>query len=88
LIFSKACVAKAIAALNAVKFSPDLECLAYIMLEGDSLSVVTAVKNTGPNWSRYEHIIEDTKVVLQGLRNWQICHRLIPREQTIMLRMD
>jgi hypothetical protein len=42
------------------------------MMEGDSFQVVIAVNNTSPDWSRYGHIIEDIKIVLQGLRNWQI----------------
>ncbi|GLT61043.1 hypothetical protein SLA2020_337780 [Shorea laevis] len=66
-------VAEAIAALQAAEFSRDLG-LPSIILEGDSLQVVKAVAATSPNWSRHGQIIEDIKIVLQGLGSWQICH--------------
>lgn len=55
-IIAEPVVAETLAALNAVEFSRDLELLS-ILLEGDSLRVVTAVKNMSLNWSRYGHII-------------------------------
>lgn len=48
--------------------------LPSIILKCDSLQVVNAVKATGQNLNRYEQIVDDIKVVLQGLRRWQICH--------------
>lgn len=67
-IIAELVVAEALAALNAVEFSRNLG-LSSILLKGDSLQVVTAVKDTSPNWSRYGHIISDIKIVLQGLRD-------------------
>jgi ribonuclease HI len=66
-------VAEAIAALHAAEFSRDLG-LQMIILEGDSLQVVNAIQDTGPNWSRYGHIVADIRTVLQGFQGWQICH--------------
>jgi ribonuclease HI len=66
-------VAEAIAALHAVEFSRDLG-LPRIVLEGDSLQVVTAVQDLRPTWSRYGHITADIRTILKGFRSWQVCH--------------
>jgi hypothetical protein len=36
--------------------------------------VVNAVKSHGRNWSRYEHIIDDIREVLNCMQSWQIDH--------------
>jgi hypothetical protein len=55
------------------EFSRDLG-FRKIFLEGDMLQVVNAVTSRGPNWSRYEQIIDDIKGVLNCMQNWQIAH--------------
>jgi hypothetical protein len=45
-----------------------------ILLGGASLHVVTAIKNNGQNWSRYDQIVKGAKCVLNGLWKWQIGH--------------
>jgi hypothetical protein len=64
-IIAKPVVAQALIALNAVKISRYLG-LPSILLKGNSLQVVTVVKDTSLNW--------DIKIVIQGLKDWQICH--------------
>jgi hypothetical protein len=66
-IIAEPVVAEALAALNAVEFSHNFG-LPSILLESDSLQVVTAVKDTSPNWSRYGHIIGYIKIVLQAFK--------------------
>jgi len=66
-------VAEALAALHAVEFSWDLG-LRRIILEGDVLQIVNAVKSTGRNWSKYGQLVEDTREVLNGMIMWYICH--------------
>jgi ribonuclease HI len=70
---SEPVVAEALAALHAAEFSRDLG-LPMVILEGDSLQVVTTIQGTGPNWSSYGHIVADIRIVLHELRSWQICH--------------
>ena len=36
--------------------------------------MVKAIEETKQNWSRYGHIVEDTKLVLRSLRQWRIGH--------------
>ena len=45
-----------------------------VILEGDSLKVVNALQSDGCCWSRYGTIINDAKVLLNSLQEWQICH--------------
>lgn len=45
-------VAEALATLHAVEFNQDLR-LRRIILEGDELQVVNAVKSTGHKWNKY-----------------------------------
>ncbi len=52
-------VAEALAALHAVEFNRDLR-LRRIILEGDTLQVVNAMKSTSHNWSKYGQLVEDT----------------------------
>jgi ribonuclease HI len=66
-------IAEAQAALCAVEFSRDLG-LQSIILEGDSLQVVNALKDPRPNWTKYGQLVADAKGILIMLRSWQICH--------------
>ena len=52
----KPVVAKALGALVVVDFSKDLG-LPDIDLEGDSLLVVQAIKNSSAQWASYGHIV-------------------------------
>jgi hypothetical protein len=66
-------VAKAHGALSVVEFSRDMG-LQSIILEDESLQVVKALTTQNQNWSKYGQILDDTKGVLNLLRNWQIQH--------------
>jgi hypothetical protein len=71
-------IAKAIAALRAVTFSRELRFYKAI-LEGDALQVVQALKKDGTNWSKYGHLTEEAKGLLQCLQSWwvsRVCRHL------------
>jgi hypothetical protein len=42
-------------------------------MEGDAVQTVNDVKATKQNWRRYEHLVEDTRGVLNMMQSWQIC---------------
>lgn len=44
------------------------------MLEGDSLEVVKALQMDGCCWSRFGTMINDAKILLNGLQEWHVCH--------------
>jgi hypothetical protein len=58
-------------ALRAVEFCRN-RSFSHIILEGDSLIVITALNNKNDNWRRYGKIMNDTDVVLH-FDNWQCC---------------
>jgi ribonuclease HI len=66
-------VAEAYAALKAVEFCCDLG-LWNILLEGDALEIVNALLLDDPSWSRYGHLIDDTKLLLQRFCSWEVQH--------------
>jgi hypothetical protein len=70
-IVSEPVIVEAIVTLNVAEFSSDFG-LQSIILKGDSLQVVNALKTNGQNWSQYGQIVEDAKSILTGLRSWQI----------------
>lgn len=43
-------------------------------LEGDALQVVQVLKKEGENWSRYVHLIDKTRGVLNSLQRWKANH--------------
>jgi hypothetical protein len=43
--------------------------LRVLLLEGDSLIVVQAIKCTGENWSRYENIITIIQTIIAGFNS-------------------
>jgi hypothetical protein len=51
-------MAKAMVASRTVKFSLDVG-LQSVILEGDSLQVVNALKEEKLNWSKYGQIVKD-----------------------------
>lgn len=59
--------ADAAAALSTVEFCLEVG-VQDILLEGDSATVVEAVRNQSPNWFHYGQIIDDIKIVLGSLR--------------------
>jgi ribonuclease HI len=61
-------MAEALGALVAAEFCKDLG-LPDIDLEGDSLLVVRAIKDSSAQWATYGHIVDDVKVVLNRLRS-------------------
>lgn len=66
-------VAEAMGALIAAEFSRDLG-IHDIQIEGDSLLVVKAIRESGTQWSSYGQIVGDARVVLNNLRSWFIAH--------------
>jgi ribonuclease HI len=58
--------AEAIAAWFAVKLSVDCG-FQLVVLEGDSMAVVSAINQASPNWSSYGHFVEDIKVLAQSV---------------------
>jgi ribonuclease HI len=56
-------VGEALAALAAVEFSKE-EDFQDVILKGDSLQVVQALKEMGPNWRPYGHIVDNAKALL------------------------
>jgi ribonuclease HI len=71
--FNDPTVAEALAAWHAVNM-----CVAKgfhkIVLEGDSLVVVSALNNSLPTWSSLGQLIEDTKVKAKSLHQVEISH--------------
>lgn len=65
--------AEAMAALKAVSFSRDLG-FTKVVLEGDALSVVQGLRSPGRNYSRYGHLIEEARSLLNGLQHWSVNH--------------
>ena len=57
----------------AAEFSHDLG-LQDIILEGDSITVVNALKSSSPNWSLFGQIIEDVREILFSRRRWDALH--------------
>jgi hypothetical protein len=43
-----------------------------VVLEGDSMDVVSAINQASPNWSSYGHLVEDTKVLAQSVHQLEI----------------
>jgi ribonuclease HI len=65
--------AEAMGALMAAELCRDLGLL-DVMLEGDSLQVVQALKCMSQNWSPYGQIVEDARSVLYTSRSWIVSH--------------
>jgi hypothetical protein len=55
----------------AAKFSSELGFF-KVVLEGDTLQIVHALKKDGRYLSTHGHLIENTQVILNSLQNWQI----------------
>jgi hypothetical protein len=67
----EAVVAEALAAVHAVEFCREIGFF-DIMLEGNVLQIVNAVKAMGYNWSKMGNLINGTKDGLGKLRSWSI----------------
>jgi hypothetical protein len=61
-------ISKATAALMAAKFSSELSFF-KVVLEGDTLQIVHALKKDGRYLSTHGHLIENTQVILNSLQN-------------------
>jgi ribonuclease HI len=64
---------EAFAAFNAACLCRDLE-LQHIMMEGDAKLIVDAVNSNTTTWSRFGHIIDDTRRILDGFIRWKCNH--------------
>ena len=60
--------AESVGALVVAEFSRDLG-LQDLILEGDSITVVNALKSFSPNWSIFGQIIEDASGILFSRRS-------------------
>lgn len=65
--------AEALIALYATEFNRDLG-LQRIILEGNAMQVVNAVKAEDRKWSSFGQLMEDIRGVLNTLQDWKICH--------------
>jgi hypothetical protein len=66
-------IAEAVAASKAVVFCSE-QCFQRIILEGDALEIVQGLRQEGPSWQRYGHLLEDSRARLNGLQFWQLNH--------------
>ena len=64
-------IGEAMAAMAAMKFC-NSKAMQDIILEGDSLQVVQAVKEKSLSWRKYGHIIDDIWLLLCTNRRWRI----------------
>lgn len=66
-------IAEASRALHVAEFCKDFG-LQQIIMEGDELQILNAIKSNSKNWSRNGQIVEHTQGVLHAMSNWQIFH--------------
>jgi ribonuclease HI len=66
-------IAEAVAALRAAKFGRELS-FTRVVLEGDALQIVQALKSSTPNWSSYGHLVEEARDQLNGMHTWRVNH--------------
>jgi ribonuclease HI len=64
---------EAFAAFNATCLCRDLK-LQHIMMEGDAKLIVDAVNSNSSTWSRFGHIINDTRQILDDFIRWKCNH--------------
>jgi hypothetical protein len=65
--------AEALAAFHAVETCKEMS-FHDIILDGDSLQIVNAIKATCNNLSSFGHIVDGIKLELRPLRSWRIEH--------------
>jgi len=66
-------IAKAMAALKAVNFNHKLSFY-KVILEGDALQMVHALRKEDSNWCIYDHLIEETMGALHSMQSWKVHH--------------
>ena len=66
-------VAEALGAWKSVGMCLSLD-FSKIILEGDALEVVNALKKEGLYWCSYGIVVNDTKVLLSTFREWEVSH--------------
>jgi hypothetical protein len=66
-------VAKALALWKTVAVCIDLG-VQRLHLEGDALEVVQALQHQGSCWSRYGHLIDDSRIRLDSIQEWRVSH--------------
>ncbi|KAF5468997.1 hypothetical protein F2P56_013102, partial [Juglans regia] len=72
-LFPDPLLAEAFGALQAMNFGLELG-FTQVIIEGDSLQVVRALKNEKEGWSSASMIMNDTKVLLQKFAKWEVSH--------------
>jgi hypothetical protein len=66
-------VVEALAVLHAMELSKEIG-FNDIILKGDALQIVKAIKATFNNWSNIGHIVEGINIGLRQMRSWRIEH--------------
>ena len=64
---------EALAARRAILFAQEI-CLAHVVVEGDSLKVITAINNLKKNRTQWGHVIEDIKKSSSSFQVCSFCH--------------
>jgi hypothetical protein len=65
-------IGEALASFHAASFCKDLG-IQQLWLEGDAKIIVDVLNSNGSTWSRYGHIVEDTRSILQTFPRWRCC---------------
>jgi hypothetical protein len=65
--------AEALAAWKMAELCVSMDCNSVI-LEGDSMEVVQALRNDEVSWGRYSAVIHDAKILLCNVSQWRVCH--------------
>lgn len=65
--------AETIALWKAILFCLD-RGFQSVILEGDSLHVVEALRQEGRSWQRFGQLIEDSRLMLHSLSSFEVCH--------------
>ena len=64
---------EALATRRAILFAQEL-CLAHVVVEGDSLKVITAINNPQKNRTQWGHVVEDIKKASSWFQTCSFCH--------------
>jgi rhodanese-related sulfurtransferase len=60
------CPAEAVVVVQAARFCKEMG-LNNVILEGDASAIIAALRETEPNASRYGHLIEEARMILNSL---------------------
>ncbi|KAF5471730.1 hypothetical protein F2P56_008503 [Juglans regia] len=72
-LFPDPLLAEALGALEAVQFGLDIG-LSQVIIEGDSLQVVTALKSDKESWNSTSMFVNEAKQLTKYFAKWDISH--------------